>query len=610
MADKRPSFGSPYLGRLASLVLTIGVLYFGKIVIVPLAFAVLLTFILTPVVGALQHCGLRRVPAALGAVVLAFVLFGAIGWGVGIQINQLARELPDNKEKIEKKLADLRTSVDGPVTELFEMYRELRAEPEKPGGMSKDPATREGQVVVVRPEEAPGFEQLGNAVWPVLEPLANAGLVVVLVVFMLIKREDLRNRIISVLGHGHLTGTTRVLVDTAQRISRFLLIQLLVNVAFGGLFGVGLLVLGVPYALVWGFLTAVLRFVPYVGSLFAVAFPLILSFALSPDWGQPVSVLVFFAILEITTANFVEPLLFGNSTGVSPVALLVAAAFWTAIWGPIGLILSTPLTVCLVVLGQHVPRFKFFALLLGDEPALEAHASYYQRLLARDKAEAQQVVDQQLKTSGIEKVCDEVLLPALVLARRDRNRAGLTPDDAAYILDTTKEILNHLETQPPAAPTAGEVSPPEASVNEESAPTLLILGYPAHNEAEELSLHMLARLMKPDGYRIEVMSAREFPAEFEARIRDESPVLVLIAIMPPGGLVQARYLCKRLRKRFKKLPLVVGYWSEISDLDRLLVQFRAAGASHVATSLMQARLQIHTLVGAAELPKLAVAGRS
>jgi predicted PurR-regulated permease PerM len=598
MATRRASLGSSNLYLLIALVMVVGILYVGKAVIVPLAFAVLLTFILTPVVSALQRCGLGRVPAALGAVVLAFLLFGVLGWGVAIQIDQLARELPDNKEKIKTKIADLRGTAEGPFAKLFEMYRELRAEPEKQSGMSKDAAAKETQVVVVRPEESSGVEQLGNAVGPVLEPLATAGLVVVLVVFMLIKREDLRNRVLSLLGHGHLTGTTRVIVDAAQRLSRFLLIQVLVNVAFGVVFGTGLLVLGVPYALLWGFLTAVLRFVPYVGALFAVAFPLVLSFALSPGWGQLVGVLVFFAVLDLTVANVVEPLLFGHSTGVTPVALLVAAAFWIAVWGPIGLVLSTPLTLCLVVLGQHVPRLKFFALLLGDEPALEPHASYYQRLLARDKGEAQQVIDQQVKACGIEKVCDEVLLPAPVLARRDRKRAGLTIEDEAFIFETTKEILAHLETPPTATPAIEPASGPASPLSEEALPTVLILGCPAHDEAEELSLHMLALLMKSDGCRVETVSTRVLPSEVVARIRDEKPALVLlITIMPPGGLVQARYLCKRLRKQFKRLPLIVGYWSETAHFDRLLVRLRAAGASYVTTSIMQTRRQILALVG-------------
>ena len=447
----------------------------------------------------------------------------------------------------------------------------------------------------MRQEEASGFDQLGHALFPVLEPLATAGLVVVLVVFMLINREDLRNRLISLLGHGQLTGTTRITVETAQRLSRFLLMQLLVNVGFGILFGVVLLIIGVPYALLWGFLTAVLRFVPYVGTLFAVAFPAVLSFALSAGWGQLAALLVLFAVLELTTANVIEPLLIGHTTGVTPIALLVAAAFWTCLWGPIGLVLSTPLTLCLVVLGQHVPRFKVFALLLGDEPAMEAHASYYQRLLAKDAGEATQVVDRQVQASGIEKVCDDVLLPALVLARRDRKRGFLTPEDEAFIIETTKKILTGL-AMPAIPPTAEDPASAAAAADDAETPAVQILGCPAHDEAEQLALQMLALIMKHDGCRIEIVSTRALPSEVEARVVTQRPALVFIPVLPPGGVVQAHYLCKRLRKRAKGLPLVVGCWSATRDFDRLLVRFRAAGASYVTTSLAQTRAQIRTLV--------------
>jgi predicted PurR-regulated permease PerM len=423
---------SSYLRPLVGLVLVVAILYLAKPVIVPLALAVLLTFVLTPVVSAVQRTGLGRVPAVLGTAILAFALLGAVGWGVGIQINNLAKDLPDQKPKIQKKIADLSGSEKGVFSRLLRMIHEIEEEPAKTeAGAPVTPSVDEKHVVITRPEESSAFGRLTNTVGPVLEPLATAGFVCILVIFMLIRREDLRNRLIGLMGHGLLTGTTRVLVDAAERLSRFMLTQLLINVGFGIIFGIGLLVIGVPYAFLWGFLTAILRFVPYLGSWIAVAFPLLLSFALSDGWAQPVIVLAFFAVLDITTANVVEPLLFGHGTGVTPIALLVAAAFWAWVWGPIGLILSTPLTVCVVVLGQHVPRFRFFALLLGDKPPLQPYASYYQRLLARDEREAKQVATEYAQTSGEEKVYDEVLLPALALARRDRQHAGLSAEDSS-----------------------------------------------------------------------------------------------------------------------------------------------------------------------------------
>ena len=252
----------------------------------------------------------------------------------------------------------------------------------------------------------------------VIEPLADAGLVLILVIYILIQREELRNRMIGLLGHTRLAGTTRVTVEAAKRVSKLLLAQLCVNVSFGIVFGLALLILGVPYAFLWAFVTALLRFVPYIGTWIAATGPIVLSFAISPGWAQPIAVVVTFVSLDTVTANVVEPLLFGHSAGVSPVALLVAAVFWTWIWGPVGLVLSTPITIVLVVLGQHVPRLRVLWLLLGDRPPLPPAVAFYQRLLAGDRLEAADVVTEQVSAKGLDPVYDEVLLPALRMARR------------------------------------------------------------------------------------------------------------------------------------------------------------------------------------------------
>lgn len=607
MATTASSVRSSYLRPLVTLVLIVAILYLAKTVIVPLALAVLLTFVLSPVVTVVQRRGLPRVLAVLLTVLLTFVLFGLVGWVVGVQLHDLARELPSHRKEIDAKMAGLRGDGEGTFPKLLRMIREI-GKGEVQTDKAAEGAPPKERVVVSQPQEPSGFEQLASAAGPVLEPLAQAGLVVILVVFMLIKREDLRNRVIGLLGHGRLTGTTRVLVDATQRLSRFLLTQLLINIGFGVLFGVGLLFVGVPYAILWGFLAVVLRFVPYIGSLVAVGFPLVLAFAVAPGWTQPILVLVLFALLELLTANVVEPLLFGHGTGVSPIALLIAAAFWTWVWGPIGLVLSTPLTVCLVTLGKHAPRLQFLEMLLGDQPALAPYVRYYQRLIARDQDEARQVAVEHAKANGSEKVYDEVLLPALVLARRDRQHAGLSVEDEGFVFQATRWILDHLDAgvvqaaSQEAAPGTGAdgplAAPPEKPAAESPA-SVLVLGCPAHHAAEELSLSMLARLLETDGCRVEVVSTRALPAEVEIRVARENPALVFVAILPPGGLVQARYLCKRLRKRFADLPIVVGFWGDERHFDKVLVRVRSAGASYLTTSLMQARSQIRALAGLA-----------
>jgi predicted PurR-regulated permease PerM len=583
-----------------ALVLIVAILYVAKPVIVPLALAVLLAFVLSPVVAAIQRRGLPRVPAVLVTALLTFILFGLVGWVVGIQVHNLARELPTHRREIDAKIAGLRGSEDSTFAKLLAMFQQI-SKGETQAETVPEGAAAQEKIIVAQRQEPSAFEQLAAVAGPVLEPLAQAALVVILVIFMLIKREDLRNRVIGLLGDGRLTGTTRVLVDSAQRVSRFLLTLLLINVGFGILFAFGLFCLGVPYAFLWGFLAVILRFVPYIGSWVALAFPLVLAFAIAPTWTQPVLVLALFALLELVTANIVEPLLFGHGTGVTPIALLVAAAFWTWVWGPLGLVLSTPLTVCLVVLGQHVPRLRFLALLLGDEPALEPHIGYYQRLLARDQDEAKQVAADHAQASGQENVYDDVLLPALLLTRRDRKHAGLSAEDEEFIYEVTKNTLDGLGSASPArveSPAHLPDGPPLAAVQQpEPAPVpTLILGCPAHQQAEELSLHMLARLLREDGYRMEVVSTKALPTEVEARVEREKPALLFIAILPPGGFVQARYLCKRLRKRFAELPIVVGYWGDERHYDTILARLRAAGASYVATSLRQSRSQIKALV--------------
>ncbi len=584
-----------YLQIPIGILLSISILYVAKVVIVPLVVAILLTFILTPIVILLQRYGLKRGYGVTLTVLLAFSVFGVAGYTIGAQIHALARELPNHRKEIEAKIAAVREE-GGAFAELLQMVRDITKDTGLRSGAGEAPAG-EKEVIVTRPEEPSSAERIVDAIVPVIEPLARAGFVIILVIFMLFHREDLRNRFIGLLGDGRLTGTTRVIVDSAQRLSRYLLTQALINLGFGTLFTIGLYFMNVEYALLWGFVTALMRFIPYIGSWISVLLPLTLSFATAPTWAQPVTLLVYFGVLDVITANVVEPLLLGHRTGVSPIALLVAAVFWTWLWGPMGLVLSTPLTVCLVVIGQHVPRLRFFALLLGDQPPLEPRVHYYQRLLARDESEAKEVAVDYAKTKGMEQVYDGVLLPALEMARQDRKDAGLNAEDEEYIIKATREILGSIEANaPPGENAAADETPNPNPASSNSERRVLLLGCPSHHQAEELALQMLARLLKSDGCDVDVVSTRAMPVEIEAQIAQTAPALVVIAVLPPGGLAQARYLCKRIRRRFADLSIVVGHWGEVSDFDRLFRQVRSAGGNYVATSLLQARSQIVALV--------------
>ncbi len=565
-----------------TFVLTIAVLYLGKAVIVPLALAILMAFILTPLVVSVQRRGLGRVPAVLLVLLVTMAIAAGVGWQVGSQVTKLADDLPSRAGAIQEKIRRIRSQGAGPFSRLIDSFEKAGDASQKqpaPGTVSEKP------VVIEQPSTSP-LERLSSIAVTVLEPIADAGLIVILVTFMLIKREDLRNRVVGLLGHGRLTGTTRVLVESADRISRLLLMQLCVNAAFGVIFGVLSLVIGVPYWFLWGFLTVLLRFIPYVGSWMAAALPVLLSFAISPGLSQPVLILAVFAALDLMTANVIEPLLFGHSTGVTPVALLVAAVFWTWVWGPIGLILSTPLTVCLVVLGQHVPQLRFLSLLMGDQPPLEPHVAFYQRLLAGDLAEAKLIAKQYATAHGWDHFPDGVVVPALRLARRDRKQSGLTADVESYIFQCTQEVIDSM----PRTETAGSIGTMPAGRG-------FVLGCAAHHRAEELILQMAANVLLPDR-EMQVVSTRALPVEIETRVREERPSVVFIAIMPTGGVSQARHLCRRLRKNFSDLKIVVGYFGRLRDFDRLLTIMRASGASYVTTSVLQSCNQIKAVVPA------------
>ncbi len=591
---RRPA-GGP-VTTLFGVVLLVATIYLAKPVLLPVSLAVLLSFVLTPLVTIVQRRGLRRVPAVLIVVGSALVLAAVVGWVVFLQVGKLAEELPRQTDQVQRKVQALQ-SHGGTLSNLYQMVQKVVQPSTKPaadlpkatGGTAAaalketvpPPPTTSSPVVTTAEAKSPVGNMLGYAA-VVLEPVADAGLVLILVIYILIQREELRNRMIGLLGHTRLAGTTRVTVEAAKRVSKLLLAQLCVNVSFGIVFGLVLLVIGVPYAFLWAFVTALLRFVPYIGTWIAASGPIVLSFAISPGWAQPIGVFVSFLVLDTVTANVVEPLLFGHSAGVSPVALLLAAVFWTWIWGPVGLVLSTPITICLVVLGQHVPKLRVLWLLLGDRPPLPPAVALYQRLLAGDRLEAGDVVTEQVAAKGLDPTYDDVLLPALRMARREREYRGLTPADETFILDAAGQIIDGLG---PAAPTAAD-----------PARRPRVLAIPAHHRVEELTVHMLAQTLRTAGCDVEAVTTRALPVDIERIIERDRPDLVFVAIMPPGGLIQARYLCRRLGKRFADVRIIVGYWGKARDFDRLLVRLRSAGASYVTTSIGQTRTQVLALL--------------
>jgi predicted PurR-regulated permease PerM len=583
--------GTPSLIAVATFVLIIASLYWAQAVLIPVALAMLLTFLLSPVAGALERIALGRLPSVILVVVLAFSLLGGIGWIVTLQFGSVANELPTYRKNIRQKIADIREAGKGgaleKVQETAEDVKEEFQKTDEPTRVQEKP-----RQVVVNAEESSTFWPIPLAIGPMVERFASAGLVIVLVIFMLVQREDLRNRLIRLVGYGRLTVTTQALEEAGQRISRYLLMQTIINSSFGLAVGLALYLIGLPYAILWGFLAALLRFIPYAGPFAAAIVPSALSLAVFQGWLWPLVIVGLFLILELLNNMVLEPLLYGESAGVSGVGLLIAIAFWTWLWGPVGLVLATPLTVCVVVLGKYVPRMDFIGVLMSDQPAMASNMSYYQRLLAMDQAEAAEIVEEHLASHPPEQIYDGVLVPALNYARRDRELGRLTEDGEEFVFRATREILEDLDNLKPENSTdASDAEKVALAANDVTGllPKVRILGCPARDEADELALHMFRRLLDSTRFDVEVMSDAVLTAEVVALIGEKSPALIFIATVSPGGLAQTRYLCKRLRARFPNLKIAVGQWGMGSeDSNSILL----AGADKVGITMIETRDQM------------------
>jgi predicted PurR-regulated permease PerM len=597
--DQNPSL----IHILGTLILIIACLYWAKVVLIPIALAVLLTFLLNPVVSALHSRGLPRAPAVLVVVVLVFSGVGGIAWTVTRQLGILAYELPRYQENLKNKISDLRELgksgvIKRVLTTINEITDELQRDPLPPS------EPQDGAKLKAAPNEEPEkpvavVVQTPSVLWQlpsVLESLATAGLVIVLVIFMLIRYADLRARILYLAGYHRLTIATKALDEAGHRISRYLLMQSIINGSFGMAAGVGLFLIGVPYAILWGLLAAVLRFIPYVGPTIAAVLPSALSLAAFPGWGPPLLVIGLILLLELASNMIMEPLLYGQSAGVSEVALLVAVAFWTWLWGAVGLILATPMTVCIGVLGKYIPQIEFIGVLLGDEPVMEFPTNYYQRLVAKDQDEAAALVEEYLETHPLETLYDDMLIPALKAAKRDRQLGTLTDEDVHFISQATRAIVEDLSMRQPqpvtsAAPT---LTLPTREVAA-TTPPLQILGCPAYDAADELALLMLQQLLDPSRYRTAIISAEMLTGEVLSIVERQHIRLICVAALPPGALAPVRYLCKRLRARFPDCRIVVGLWGAGEESDNLRVRFRDLGADEVGTTLLETQNQISQL---------------
>jgi predicted PurR-regulated permease PerM len=536
------------LVTLAATVVTLAIvalLYWAKSILVPVALAIFLAFVLYPPVMSLQRRGLGRTFAVI--VMVSAVLLIATGIGIVIthQVVTLADTLPDRKDAIKSKVAAARNWIVGDgnsrFAQLVEDVTNMIA-----------PRPQNEQRIAVEPASPGLSQQMDQYLSPAAEFLGQAAFTFILTVFMLIRREDLRNRMIRLLGDGKVTTTTKAVDDATRRISRYLLMQLLLNSAFGIVITFGLYVLGVKYALLWGFIAALMRYVPYVGTWIGMIPPVLFSFATAPDWGggwgQPLLVLGLFIGLEVVCNNVLEPWLYGSSMGLSEVAQLVAAAFWAFLWGPIGLILSGPLTACLLVLGKHVRRFEFLDVLLGDTPALEPRVAFYQRLAARDQDEASEVALEVARKDGPDAALETVIVPALCLARRDLGDGDLDPADFQFGMRAAREVADEV------AELRGETP---STADAEQVGVLIV---PARDEAEHLAADILGKSLDPARWDVRVAGEELLASELVSTVQEFKPGVVVLTVLPPGGISHSRYLVSRLRSKCPDVRVLVGRW--------------------------------------------------
>ena len=622
------SKGSRFIVTVSAFLVITG-LYFGREVLIPLAVAILLSFVLTPLVSWLERLRLPRLASVLVVVCIGVGIVAIIGYVVGRQFVSVVDQLPNYQGELRTKLASLRSH--------GHFFKKLESEARTIGAdvsASTKPATTAPAKTLAAPTTAPAQAQASDEnPLPVrliqqstplqvirdyagafLAPLADAGLVLVLVIFMLYTREDLRDRMIRLVGHGRLNLTTKALDDAGSRISRYLGALAIVNTCYGAALSLGLWGIGhlfgrgqaFPNVLVWGLLVAVFRFVPYIGIFIAAAFPVLLSFALFPGSAVFFATIALFAALEITVSQFIEPYWYGASTGMSALAVLIAAMFWTWLWGPAGLLLSTPLTVCLVVIGKYVPPLHFLDILLGDEPVLPPNVRVYQRLIARDEEEALELAEAEHKNHSLLEVYDQLLLPALALAEVDHHRGSLDEEQIGSVRQSMREIVEELgeqersqrvteaaartEQQAKDQPAAPQRTPPRPNLPRDCSVNVLLL--PAKTESDEIVCLMLHQVLEMRGYCASTTGSDALASEMADLVESRKADVVCVSAMPPAAVSHARYLCKRVHLRSPEMNMVVGLWTARGDVRKAKMRIACAETVPVITSLEQAEHEI------------------
>jgi predicted PurR-regulated permease PerM len=598
-------------------------LYFARPVLQPLAVAVLLALLLAPAVRWLHQHGLGRAPAVLVTVFSAFVVIVGFAAAVGEEFISLAQKLPQYEDNIATKIRSLNgvvpgASVLGRATAVFRHLGDELA-PAGPAGIAPASEARGAPgdpripvPVEIRTREPARFQLLQDIAGPVLLPLASSGLVLLCVVMILLKREDLRDRLIRLGGARDLHRTTAAMNEAAERVSRYLLMQLGVGICYGVPVAIGLAIIGIPNAPLWGIIGVVLRFIPSLGGALTAAVPIALAIAVAPGWDLLVWTVLMFAGIELVFANVVEPWVYGRSTGLSAVAVVAAAVFWTWLWGFVGLLLATPLTVCFVVLGRYIPQLQFLDILLGNRPVLSPEETLYQRLLARDPEEATEQAEEFARKKSLAAFFDEVAIPAIVMAQIDSDRGVLSAHRRAIVADGFATILDNLSEDEAAEP-----EPPDGEPAPE-APAIACLA--GRNELDLAVASLLQHLLRARGHRTLVLAPdamASFPPDGRpwrvvpgvARLPLKGVQVVCLSLLSTNSAARARYLVRRVRRRARETRLLVGLWGHGAGDYSPSEITAASGADQVVTTLAAAIAEIEAALhdaqykAAAKLPE-------
>ncbi len=586
-------------------VVAIAILFLAKVLFLPLAFAILFAFLLAPVVSLLERLRLARALAAI-LVILGFAaLLGVAGWMLFTQLVAVTNDLPTYRDNITQKMEAIHSPSDSAFSRAQQEVERLSDElglanssvaihtqAAKTGNRQLG-STPERPVQVREVARPTGrLDQLGG----IVEPLTTSFLCVVFTFFVLLQREDLRNRFIHLSGVHNLSAMTQAMKDASARISRYFSLQLLVNVTYGSLVFAALYFIGLPHALLFGAMGALLRFVPYIGAPVAALLPTLLSLAVFQGWTHTLMIVGTFLVLEVFTANYAEPRIYGRHTGLSSLAILVAAAFWTLVWGPVGLVLSVPLTVCLVVMGRHVPSLEFLTVMLGDQPVVPPFTCFYQRLLAHDQREAAEILETCLKDGDLQNIYDSVLVPALVMAQQDRLEGDLDQASGEFILRTTRELIDELAIR--------DMSEPEPEtkgvLQHRTARAAKVLCVPVRDEIDELGAIMLCQLLEAAKMEAVAIPVRRVD-EIVATVAAENPDVVFLSGLPPFGMARAHRLYRSLRSKNPHLKLMIGIFGFTDDAGKASQKISREDAVHVSTTLADAVAQARSMFRSAEI---------